>query len=267
MAGDWIKMRGNLWDDPRVTALCDACNCGEAQVIGALYWLWATADQHTEDGLMPGLTLRQIDRKTGVKGFGAALAVVGWVAESADGVTLARFDEHNGASAKRRCTEAQRKANGRSVSASNADKKQTGAGQKSPSCGAREEEEEEKRDSDPDGSGGKPPAPPSPPAPKTAADEADAKLWRDLKALFVETSAAKDIKAAGVLLGGLSAKYGADLFKAAGRALLDVRPVPGEPHTYLVSLCETGAGKRPALNKQAALEDSNLAAAAAFAGA
>ncbi|WP_457325608.1 hypothetical protein [Roseateles sp. P5_E11] len=141
MAGDWIKMRGNLWDDPRVAALCDACDCGEAQVVGALYWLWATADQHTEDGLMPGLTLRQIDRKTGVAGFGAALVAIGWIAESDGGVTLSRFDEHNGASAKRRCTEAQRKANVRTVSASDADKSQTDAGQIPPDCGAREEKE------------------------------------------------------------------------------------------------------------------------------
>jgi hypothetical protein len=141
MAGDWIKMRGNLWDDPRVAALCDACDCGEAQIVGALYWLWSTADQHTEDGLMPGLTLRQIDRKTGVPGFGAALVAIGWIADGTDGVTLARFDEHNGASAKRRCSDAQRKATVRSVSASDADKPQKDDGQKTPNCGAREREE------------------------------------------------------------------------------------------------------------------------------
>lgn len=138
-------MRGNLWDDPRVAALCDACDCGEAQIVGALYWLWATADQHTEDGLMPGLTLRQIDRKTGVAGFGAALVAIGWIAEGDGGVTLSRFDEHNGASAKRRCTEAQRKANVRTVSASDADKQQTDAGQIPPNCVAREEKIREEK--------------------------------------------------------------------------------------------------------------------------
>lgn len=128
MAGDWIKMRGNLWDDPRVSKLCDLCDCGEAQVIGALYWLWAAADQHTEDGCMPGLTLRQIDRKTGVPGFGAAMCEVGWLRDDPQGVVIVKFEEHNGTSAKRRCTEAQRKANGRSVSASDADKLRTESG-------------------------------------------------------------------------------------------------------------------------------------------
>ena len=110
MAGDWIKMRGNLWDDPRVTRLCDLTDSGEAAVIGALYWLWATADQHTEDGSLPGLTLRQIDRKTGVPGFGAALVSIGWLSADEAGCAVAHFEEHNGASAKKRCQTAKRVA-------------------------------------------------------------------------------------------------------------------------------------------------------------
>lgn len=111
MAGDWIKMRGNLWDDPRVSALVDATDTSEATVVGALYWLWATADQHTEDGLMPGLTLRQIDRKTGVQGFGEALCGIGWIVAEDAGVRIVKFEEHNGASAKKRGQTAKRVAN------------------------------------------------------------------------------------------------------------------------------------------------------------
>jgi len=139
VAGDWIKMRGNLWDDPRVSALVDATDSTEAAIIGGLYWLWATADQHTEDGCMPGLTLRQIDRKTGIAGFGAALVTIGWLRDDPQGVVLSNFTEHNGTSAKRRCTDAQRKANDRNVSANNADKARTVDGQEAPKVGAREE--------------------------------------------------------------------------------------------------------------------------------
>jgi hypothetical protein len=117
MAGDWIKMRGNLWDDPRVAAICDATEQSEAAVVGALYWLWATADQHTEDGCMPGLTLRQIDRKTGVQGFAAALVQIGWLADDPQGVVIRNFEEHNGASAKKRCQTAKRVASHRSDNA------------------------------------------------------------------------------------------------------------------------------------------------------
>lgn len=111
MAGEWIKVRTNLWDDPRVTQLCDKTGAGEAAVIGGLYWLWATADEHTETGHMPGLSAGAIDRKTGVKGLGAALIEVKWIDDTNGGITINRFDEHNGTSAKNRASTAKRVAN------------------------------------------------------------------------------------------------------------------------------------------------------------
>jgi hypothetical protein len=153
MAGDWIKMRGNLWDDPRVCRLCDICDVGEAQIIGGLYWLWSTADQHTEDGRLSGLSLSGIDRKTGTRGFAAALVTIGWLIETSEGVEVPRFDEHNGSSAKRRASEAQRKANARSVSASDADKQRTECGhdayENGTSCVAREEKRREEEETPP----------------------------------------------------------------------------------------------------------------------
>ena len=146
MAGDWIKMRGNLWDDPRISRLCDFTDASEATVIGGLYWLWATADQHSDDGIMHGLTQRAIDRKTGIQGFAEALCAIGWLADHPEGVRIVRFDEHNGSSAKRRSMEAQRKANSRIMSASDADKDQTESAKDGTACVAREEKrrEEEK---------------------------------------------------------------------------------------------------------------------------
>jgi len=110
MSGEWIKMRGNLWDDPRVSGLVDMTDAGEAAVIGGLYWLWASADKHSEDGIMLGLTVRGIDRKTGVAGLGAALVSIGWIADHPEGIRIIRFDEHNGASAKKRLETAKRVA-------------------------------------------------------------------------------------------------------------------------------------------------------------
>jgi len=111
VAGEWIKMRTNLWDDPRVSQLCDLTDQHEAAVIGGLYWLWATADEHSSDGLLHGMTLRAIDRKTGITGLGNALVTVGWLSDNGDSVTVSRFDEHNGASAKQRAQTAKRVAN------------------------------------------------------------------------------------------------------------------------------------------------------------
>lgn len=128
VAGDWIKMRSNLWDDPRVMRLCELTGHGEAMIIGGLYWLWATADQHTENGLLQGLGTNGIDRKTNVTGLGEALAQIGWIEVVHDGVLVVRFEEHNGSSAKRRCTEARRKAHSRNVSAFDADVSRTISG-------------------------------------------------------------------------------------------------------------------------------------------
>lgn len=114
MAGEWIKVRTNLWDDPRIGQLCELTSQGEATVIGGLYWLWATADEHSADGQLHGMTVRTIDRKTGIPGLGQALVTIGWLNDNAEGVTVARFDEHNGASAKTRAQTAKRVANHKS---------------------------------------------------------------------------------------------------------------------------------------------------------
>ena len=108
MAGDWIKMRTNLWDDPRVSAMADQLDCGEATVIGGLYWLWSVADDHSEDGFLPGMSFRSIDRKTGIEGFAAALSAIHWIEEMDNGIQIPKFDEHNGRSAKKRAVDAKR---------------------------------------------------------------------------------------------------------------------------------------------------------------
>lgn len=180
MAADWIKMRGNLWDDPRIARICDITDQPEAMVVGALYWLWASADQHTEDGLLPGLSTRAIDRKTGVAGFADALIQIGWLADHPEGVRIVKFTEHNGASAKRRAEDAKRKGLIRKMSAENADTTRTNDGQLAPVCGTRERERERKD------------TPPKPPAvaferfwseyPRKVGKEAAAKAWNRVKA-------------------------------------------------------------------------------------
>lgn len=118
MAGDWIKMRSNLWSDPRVSRLCDILDKPKATIIGGLYWLWANADQHSVDGTMPGLTMKGLDRETGIRGFAKALTdpAVKWLEDGPDGVSLPRFTEHNGESAKSRAEGQKRKANWRKKS-------------------------------------------------------------------------------------------------------------------------------------------------------
>lgn len=97
MDNNWIKMPTNLWDDPRVKYLCEKTDCDEAQMIGALYWLWAYSAQHSTEGVIPGLRLAALDRRAfATLGFGAALIEIGWLEDMGDGVFVVPFDELNG---------------------------------------------------------------------------------------------------------------------------------------------------------------------------
>lgn len=146
MAGDWIKMRTNLWDDPRVSQICDMTGAQEATVIGGLYWLWSSADEHTEDGFMPGLSKTGIDRKTGIKGIGEALVAVKWIEDGSDGITISNFIEHNGTSAKKRCQTAKRVANHAAANAGMPKEDENANADSVSSALAREEKRERRED-------------------------------------------------------------------------------------------------------------------------
>lgn len=156
MAGEWIKMRTNLWDDPRVAAISDRTGATEGFVIGGLYWLWSIADSHSVDGRLPGLTHAAVDRKVGIPGFGEAVASIGWITFDPNGALIARFDEHNGASAKARASHAKRAAASRGA---HGKRTESARGSHDGSTGGapREERDREKKDS-PNGE-----SPPSPP--------------------------------------------------------------------------------------------------------
>jgi hypothetical protein len=109
----WIKMRTDLRDHPKVVRMASALKADRLRVIGGLWSVWATFDTHSLDGTLEGYTLATLDEGMGWRGFAAALAAVRWLEESEDGLTLPEFDEHNGASAKRRAQETKRKQNDR----------------------------------------------------------------------------------------------------------------------------------------------------------
>lgn len=137
MAGDWIKMRSNLRRHPKVVRIASALNADRLRVIGGLHAVWCLFDEHSEDGQLSGYTPVAVDEEIGWPGFTQALISVGWVDwDGNDGLSLPEFETHNGASAKRRAQEADRKRAERGAakeqahgagkaSASDADKKRT----------------------------------------------------------------------------------------------------------------------------------------------
>jgi len=114
MAGDWIKMRSNLRDDPRVVALARTLEEDRHTVVGRLHAFWSWADQHSSDGTLSRCDRDWVDEYVSRRGFGSALVSVGWLEERDDGLAIPEFEKHNGDSAKARAMASQRKRRQRS---------------------------------------------------------------------------------------------------------------------------------------------------------
>lgn len=129
MAGDWIKMRSDLFTHPKVVRISSALKADTLRTVGGLMSAWCLFDAHSEDGKLFGYTPATLDDHLRWPGFSAAMIAVKWLSaeEGEDGecLVLPQFDTHNGQSAKRRAQDADRKKESRKTSASDADKKRT----------------------------------------------------------------------------------------------------------------------------------------------
>lgn len=110
MAGDWIKMRTDIHDDPAVVRMSDVLGLDEDTIVGKLHRLWSWADRHTIDGKTTGITEKWIDRYVAQQGFAQAMQDegVGWLVIVGDVIEFPNFDRHNGESAKLRAENALR---------------------------------------------------------------------------------------------------------------------------------------------------------------
>lgn len=110
MAGDWIKMRVDLLDDPAVFKLAEILNVDELHVVGSLFCFWSWADKHAVDGNVDGAATRMVDKVSMTPGFSDALVAVGWLKIDEKGIEIPHFKRHNGASAKERILKNARQA-------------------------------------------------------------------------------------------------------------------------------------------------------------
>lgn len=123
MAGDWIKMRTDLYRNPKVCVMADllmACDGELARYIdqhcqrtmtvtrnvmrnvtvGALVSVWGVMRTQCkpvgDDLFCSHVTVSVIDDIAELPGLGAAMAHVGWVVESGNGIVFPRFfADHN----------------------------------------------------------------------------------------------------------------------------------------------------------------------------
>lgn len=120
MAGDWIKMRSDLYRDPKVSVMADALmrqdgelatfvsqNCRRDMTVtrnvmrnvtvGALVSVWGVMRQRgkrrDDDLICDGVTPSVLDDISDLPGFGDAMARAGWVVESEHGIEFPRFFE------------------------------------------------------------------------------------------------------------------------------------------------------------------------------
>lgn len=111
MAGEWIKFECSLPEKPETLAIAAAMGWTDPDLaVGKLMRLFRWFDQQTVDGNAARVTPALLDQVLGVTGLTLAVASVGWLTVSEGGVSLAKFDRHNGESAKQRAQTAKRVA-------------------------------------------------------------------------------------------------------------------------------------------------------------
>ena len=120
MAFDWIKMRTDLYRDPKVCVIADflmdkdgdlaayiSQNCQRdmtvtrnvtrCATVGALVTVWGVmrhrGKRHGDDLIVTGVTVNIVDDIADLPGFGAAMQSAEWLIEDEHGITFPRFFE------------------------------------------------------------------------------------------------------------------------------------------------------------------------------
>lgn len=113
MAGDWIKMRSNIKDDPDVVLMAGNLSLDEYAIVGRLHSIWAWLDQHSTTGTNVRITSAYLDRLTACPGFADAMRSIDWLRGRDGDLEFPNFERHNGESAKRRASDTKRKQENR----------------------------------------------------------------------------------------------------------------------------------------------------------
>jgi hypothetical protein len=120
MAGDWIKMRTDLYRDPKVCVMADLLMAEKSELsryvnqnmqrnmtvtrnvmrnvtVGALVSTWGVlrhrGKRQEDDLMLKGCTLAVIDDVSEIPGFGEAMLSVGWVVQAELGLVFPNFFE------------------------------------------------------------------------------------------------------------------------------------------------------------------------------
>jgi 5-methylcytosine-specific restriction endonuclease McrA len=119
----WLKFDTNTPEKPEVLAITIELGWDDPDLtVGKLLKVWRWFDEHSIDGNAKSVTPTLLDRIIGVTGITQAMINAGWLQVLDDGLSLSKFENHNGKTAKDRAETAGRVAKYRAKTVSEPDK-------------------------------------------------------------------------------------------------------------------------------------------------
>lgn len=84
MAGDWIAMRLDLYEDPAVAYMAERLGEREEVIVGFLHRVWSWASRQCHDGSVTNVTLMSLGRVTALPDFPQLMVEAGWLEHGTD---------------------------------------------------------------------------------------------------------------------------------------------------------------------------------------
>jgi len=106
MAGQWIKWEKGLVRKPEVIRIARTMRCTPQHAAACCMMVWEWAEDVTEDGVIQGMTAKDVSFAAGVEGIGEAMTLAGWLVETDDAIVLPNWDRHNSEPSKQRALKA-----------------------------------------------------------------------------------------------------------------------------------------------------------------
>src|SRR6188768_281851 len=101
--GDWIKVEKVTPSKPEIAILARKLGVSLGEAFAQWFKLYAWADAATGPGLVPNVSLSDLDKLSGVMPRTSehlASKEIGWLRCNHEGVHFEKWDRHNGKSAK-----------------------------------------------------------------------------------------------------------------------------------------------------------------------
>lgn len=117
MAGDWIKLRIDLREDPEVFQIAALTGLDRFNVVGRLATFWGWIDRRSVDGRVDGVSRLVVDEIVGFSGFAEALETVKWLVVDGSCVYIPKHDKNTTQSGKERSLKNERQAKWRAKKA------------------------------------------------------------------------------------------------------------------------------------------------------